>query len=121
MAQSPDVAEASRQAEEARAKLLSGFDELAAYRHRLQDKLKPGHLARGALGAARDKSVDLAEDAVDAVRKRPVAATGAVAALALFIAREPLMDLAGKLMGGAKKKKRKSAAKPKHQVEKVDE
>ena len=54
-------------------------------------------------------------------RKRPVAASGAVAALALFIAREPLMELAGKLMSGSKKKKVKKAAKPKGQVEKVDE
>jgi hypothetical protein len=122
MAESPDLAEARRQADEARTKLLASFDDLIAYRRRLQDKLKPGHLARDAWGAARDKSVDLAEDAVDAVRKRPVAATGAVAALALFIAREPLMDLAGNLMSGAKKKKKvKKAAKPRDQVEEVDE
>lgn len=122
MAESTDLAEARRQADEARTKLLASFDDLIAYRRRLQDKLKPGHLARDAWGAARDKSVDLAEDAVDAVRKRPVAATGAVAALALFIAREPLMDLAGNLMSGAKKKKKvKKAAKPRDQVEEVDE
>jgi len=119
MAESPDVAEARRRVEQARAKMWTTFDELIEYGHRLQRKLEPSHLARDAWGAAKNKGVDLAEDAVDAVRKRPVAATGAVAALALFIAREPLMDLVGKLMNG--KKKRKTAAKPKRQVEKVDE
>jgi hypothetical protein len=121
MAQSPDVAEARRRVEQARAKMWATFDELIDYGHRLKRKLEPSHLARDAWDAAKNKGVDLAEDAVDAVRKRPVAATGAVTALALFIAREPLMDLAGKLMNGKKKKKRKTAAKPKGQVEKVDE
>jgi hypothetical protein len=118
---SPEVAEARRRAEQARSKMWATFDELVDYGQSLQRKLEPSHLARDAWDAAKNKSVDLAEDAVDAVRKRPVAATGAVAALALFIAREPLMDLAGKMMNGDKKKKRKTAAKPKDQVEKVDE
>ena len=122
MADSEDVAEARRRVEQARTKMWATFDELVDYGQALQRKLEPSHLARDAWDAAKNKSVDLAEDAVDAVRKRPVAATGAVAALALFIAREPLMDLAGKLMSGTKKKKKpKSAAKPKDQVEKVDE
>jgi hypothetical protein len=121
MGDSADVAEARRKAEQARSKLWARFDELVDYGQALQRKLEPSHLARDAWDAAKNKSVDLAEDAVDAVRKRPVAATGAVAALALFIAREPLMDLAGKWMNGTKKKKRKSAVKPKDQVEKVDE
>lgn len=121
VADSPEVAEARRRAEQARTKMWATFDELVDYGQSLQRKLEPSHLARDAWDAAKNKSVDLAEDAVDAVRKRPVAATGAVAALALFIAREPLMDLAGKMMNGDKKKKRKTAAKPKDQVEKVDE
>ena len=49
---------------------------------------------------AKDKGADLAEDAVDAVRARPYAATGVVAAIAMFIAREPIMGLSGKLMNG---------------------
>lgn len=118
---SPEVAEARRRVEQTRTRMWATFDELVDYGQSLQRRLEPSHLARDAWDAAKNKSVDLAEDAVDAVRRRPVAATGAVAALALFIAREPLMDLAGKMMGGDKKKKRKTAAKPKDQVEKVDE
>ena len=63
-------------------------------------------------------------EGLDAVRKRPVAASGAVAALALFIAREPLMDLAGKLMsskGKTKPAKPRKAKARKKKVEKVDE
>lgn len=105
--ESPQVAEARRQAELARAKLWATVDEIMAYGQHLQQKLEPSHLARDAWEAAKSKSVDLAEDAVDAVRKRPVAASGAVAALALFIAREPLIELAGKLMNGKERPKKK--------------
>lgn len=113
---SPAVAEARRKAENARAKLMATVDEAIAYAEGLQDKLQPSHLARDAWEAAKSKGVDVAEDAVDAVRKRPVMAGGAIAALALFIAREPLIDLAGKLINPKPKTSRK-AAKPKEPVE----
>jgi hypothetical protein len=118
----PSVAEARRRAEQARAALWSSIDDLIAYGHRMQERLEPSHLARDAWQAAKSKSVDVAEDAIDAVRKRPLTASGAVAALALFIAREPLMDLAGKLV--SPKDKKKKPAKPKARrgrMEKVDE
>ena len=63
----------------------------------LQRRLEPGKLTRDAWQSAKEKGADLAEDAVDAVRRRPYAAGGVVAALALFIAREPVMELFGKL------------------------
>lgn len=63
----------------------------------LQLRLQPGTLARDAWDAAKVKGADLAEDAVDAVRKRPYAAGGVVAAIALFIAREPIKELVGKI------------------------
>jgi hypothetical protein len=52
----------------------------------------------------------LAENTVDAVKSRPLAATGMVAAITMFLAREPLMDLAGKLVGsvGEKRKARRT-------------
>jgi hypothetical protein len=76
----------------------------------LQRRLEPGKLTRDAWQSAKEKGADLAEDAVDAVRKRPYAAGGAVAAIALFIAREPIMQLFGKLtdaMTSDDKKRRK--------------
>ena len=77
----------------------------------LQHRLEPGMLTRDAWQSAKEKGADLAEDAVDAVRKRPYAAGGAVAAIALFIAREPIMELFGRLSGvmtSDKPKKRKT-------------
>ncbi len=115
------IVNARRRAEQARARLAATFDDILAYGRQLQDKLAPSHIARDAWDAAKSKGADIAEDAVDAVRKRPVAASGAVAALALFIAREPLMDLAGKMMNGKSKKKVKKPAKAKEPVEKIDE
>lgn len=122
MPESESVADARRRAEQARAKLWASIDELLEFGHRLQEKLEPSHLARDAWDAAKSKGADLAEDAVDAVRKRPVAATSAVAALALFIAREPLMDLVGKMVNGKSKSKPKKAPKPRREpVEKVND
>ncbi len=80
----------------------------------LQHRLQPGKLTRDAWDAAKEKGADLAEDAVDAVRKRPYAAGGVVAAIALFIAREPVKELFGKLTDAMtskeapKRRKRKS-------------
>ena len=122
--ETPNVVEARRKAEQARAKLMATVEELIDFGENLQERLQPSHLARDAWEAAKSKTADVAEDAVDAVRKRPVAASGAVAALALFIAREPLMDLAGKLMSSKGKPKPPKARKPKARkvkVEKVDE
>ena len=72
----------------------------------LQERLSPKTLAKGAWQGAKDKGADLAENTVDAVRSRPLAATGAVAAITMFLAREPLMDLAGKLVGAVTEKHR---------------
>ena len=58
--------------------------------HELQARLQPRTLASEAWEKAKDKGADLAEGAVDAVAKRPLAVGGAVAAVAMFLAREPL-------------------------------
>ena len=60
----------------------------------------------------RIKGADIAEDAVDAVRARPLAATGVVAAIAMFLAREPLFDLAGKVVDGARRNAQAESRKP---------
>jgi hypothetical protein len=104
----PEVAAARIEAERARARLMDTAREL-------QDRLSPGTLAQSAWAGAKSKGVDLAEEAVDAVRKRPAIAGGVVAAIALFLAREPLIDMAGKLAGEVKGKRKpgKSKARPK--------
>lgn len=93
----PEVTAAKLKAEHARSQLMGTAN-------RLQTRISPGTLALNAWQDAKDKGADLAENAVDAVRKRPVAATSVVAAIALFLAREPLMDLAGKVASGVKRK-----------------
>ena len=89
----------------ARAKLIGTLQELSG-------QFEPHRLMQEAWDKAKEKGADLAEDAVDAVRSRPYTATGVVAAIAMFLAREPLIDLAGRI--NDKRKSRKSRkAKPK--------
>ena len=89
----------------ARAKVIGTLQELS-------QQVQPHRLVEEAWEKAKDKGADLAENAVDAVRARPLTATGVVAAITMFLAREPLMGLAGKLVGGAKGKKAKRRKAP---------
>lgn len=88
----PEVAAARINAERARGRMMASA-------HQLQDRLSPKTLAHNAWEGAKVKGADLAEDAVDAVKRRPGAAGSVAAALLLFLARHPLMDLAGKVTG----------------------
>ena len=103
----PQVAAARIEAERARARLMETAREL-------QERLSPGTVAQNAWEGAMSKGADLAEEAVDAVRRRPAIASGVVAAIALFLAREPLIDMAGKLADGmsGKGKPKKGKAAP---------
>ena len=112
-AESQSVADARRRAAEARARLGASSDEVSERGEDRLHCLTPHNLARDAWQAAKSKGADLAEDAVDAVSKRPVAATGIVAAVALFLAREPLMDLADRLMHSKEKSKARKGSKEK--------
>lgn len=106
MTDAPEVAAARIEVERRRSRLMGTA-------HELQERLSPGTLAKGAWQGAKEKGADLAEDAVDAVRARPFAATGLVAAVTMFLAREPLIDLAGRIVGGSngKKSRRRPARK----------
>jgi hypothetical protein len=92
----------------ARSKMIATSQEILR-------QLQPHRLMQEAWETAKDKGADLAEDAVDAVRSRPLAATGVVAAIAMFLAREPLIGLAGKLVDGTKRKSPKRRRAPKKQ------
>lgn len=93
-ADTPEIAAARIEAERARGRLMDTAREL-------QERLSPARLSRDAWQGAKTKGADLAEDAVDAVRSRPAMAGGVAAAIALFLARDPLIDLAGKIVGSA--------------------
>jgi len=97
------IAAATRESDAARERLVDSIQALAR-------QLEPKRLARELWEDAKVKGADLAEEAVDAVKARPVAATGVVAALALFLAREPIIDLAGKMI--SPKEKKNSARRP---------
>ena len=100
----------------ARAEVDRTRTRLIATARELQDRLSPHTLARDIWEGAKEKGAGLAEEAVDAVRKRPLVAGGVVAALALFLGRDPIMDYAAKLLNGkdepAKPAKRATRAKP---------
>lgn len=103
MTDTPEIAAARIEVERRRARVMATAQEL-------QERLSPRTLARGAWAGAKEKGADLTENAVDAVRARPLAATGVIAAITMFLAREPLIDLAKGLAEGVgeKRKARKS-------------
>ena len=103
MQESPEISAARVEVERSRARVMAAA-------HELQERLSPRTLARNTWQGAKEKGADLAENTVDAVRARPLAATGVVAAITMFLAREPLMDLANRLVDGVsdKRKSRKS-------------
>ena len=117
----PEVVKARARADEAREQMMRSFHALKDAAEARAREFTPSHLARDAWESAKDKGADLAEDAVDAVRARPLTTTGVVAAIALFLAREPLMDLASKLAGSVKSKRTvKKSKKPKTKTEAVE-
>ena len=118
MTDSPEIAAARSEVERSRSRLM-------ATAHELQERLSPKTLARNTWEGAKIKGADLAEDAVDAVRARPFAAGGVVAAIAMFLAREPLMDLAGRIADGftskrATRKQSKTSKRTKKDTEAVE-
>lgn len=66
----------------------------------VQQRLRPGSLAGEAWDGVKDKSADLADGALSAVRKRPAAVSVALGAFALFLAREPLKRAVSRIVAG---------------------
>ena len=92
---------AQYQAEQAKKRLNSTLGAL-------QYRLKPGTLANHAWGEVREKSSEMADDALEAVhgltdgavqvvKERPVAISGIAAGIVLFLARRPLWKGASRL------------------------
>lgn len=93
------------QVERAKAALIDTAREL-------QLRLEPKTLASEAWEKAKNKGADLAEEAVDAVKARPVAVGGVVAALAMFLARAPIKDAAVKIYDAMTSKDEPKPARP---------
>jgi hypothetical protein len=94
----------------ARAEVDRSRARVMATAHELQERLSPKVLAKDVWQGAKDKGAGLAEDAVDAVRARPLTATGVVAAITMFLAREPLIDFAGRMVDGVGEKRKSRKA-----------
>ena len=84
---------AKREAEAARRRLDSTMVAL-------QQRLHPKTLANEAWDGVKEKSNDLAEGAMDAVKQRPGAVSLAVGAAFLFLARKPLGRAVVKVFSG---------------------
>lgn len=78
-----ELAIAKQEAERARRRLAATAAEL-------QQRLKPGTIASNAWAGMKDKGGEIAEDAVEAVKARPVPVAAALTAFTLFLARAPL-------------------------------
>ena len=103
MKDSPQVTAARAEVDRSRGRVMATAQEL-------QERLSPKVLAKDAWQGAKEKGAGLAEDAVDAVRARPLTTTGVVAAITMFLAREPLIDLAGRLVDGVGEKRKSRKA-----------
>jgi hypothetical protein len=79
----PEILKAKREEALARRRLQATVGEL-------QRRLKPATLATNAWEGVTDKAGSIADDAVEAVKARPMAASAAVGAFTLFLARQPI-------------------------------
>ncbi len=88
-----ELTRAKREAEQARRRLAATAAEL-------QQRLKPGTLASNAWSGVKDKSGEMADGAVEAVKSRPVPVAAVLAAFTLFLARAPIKSAVGRLFDG---------------------
>lgn len=90
----------------AEVEVLRARARFVATAHEVTRQLEPHRLMRELWDSAKLKGADLAEEAVDAVSRRPVAAGAVIAGIAAFLVREPLIDLASQLAGGVSNKRK---------------
>jgi hypothetical protein len=87
-----DIERAQQRVGAAREKLLGSTQALQA-------RLKPSVLADDAWKVARDKGREVAAEAVDAIKRRPVISSAAAVGLAALVARKPIAKLVSMLRG----------------------
>jgi hypothetical protein len=100
-----DLSLARREADAARARLLATASEL-------QERLRPGNLASNAWEGVKDKSGELADDAMQVAKSRPVIVSAALAAFTLFLARAPIKSAVTSLISGGADEDREPAEAP---------
>lgn len=88
-----ELTRAKQEAERARRRLAATVAEL-------QLRLRPGTIASNAWAGVKGKSGEIADDAVEAVKARPVPIAAALTAFTLFLARAPLKSAMSRLFSG---------------------
>jgi hypothetical protein len=88
------------QLEEAAANVERAKKRFASTMGALQYRLKPGTLMGNAWDGVRDKSGEVADTTLQAVKGRPVTVSGILAAILIFLARDPLKRLIASLFSG---------------------
>ena len=78
-----EIEQAQRAARLARARFEATLEQV-------QDRLRPANLAGEAWDGVKEKGTKLADDAVEAVKKRPGMVSLALGTIALFVARKPI-------------------------------
>lgn len=78
-----EIEQAQRAANLARTRFEGTLEEV-------QERLRPANLAGEAWDGVKEKSANLADDAVEAVKARPGVVSLALGAIALFVARAPI-------------------------------
>ena len=86
----PELVAARAQADAARARLMDTLAEL-------QQRLKPATIAGQAWEGVKERTGDMAGDAVEAVKARPIIVSTALAAFTLFLARSPIKSAVSRL------------------------
>lgn len=86
--------------ERARLESERARKRLASTMGALQQRLRPATLMTNAWEGVREKGEALAEDAVQAVKDRPIAFSGIGAAILIFFAREPVRRFVASLLPG---------------------
>lgn len=87
----------TRQLEQASTDVQRAKKQLASTLGALQYRLKPATLMNNAWEGVRDKSGEVADTTLQAVKGRPVTVSGVLAAVLIFLARDPLRRLAASL------------------------
>ena len=83
----------------ARARVVASKAQLDLAVAHAKVKLSPRALASDAVDSATDKATIVAQNGMQIVRDRPVAAAAIVGAIAVALARKPLFGLAGAMFG----------------------
>ena len=97
MTQPGNIPTETRRIEQASADVQQAKKRLASTLGALQYRLKPATLMSNAWEGVRDKSGEVADTTLQAVKGRPVTVSGVLAAIVIFLARDPLRRLLSSL------------------------